>query len=204
MAWPELEPEPYPLRMTGVRKLHVVLEEVRSEGGRPVDPPTRIAAAGAVVTNPLAGRYVEDLGELSERYCAPLGRLLGERALEALGSGGEAEAFGKGALVGLDGDVEHGSAIIHNLLFGNPVRELVGGTSLLPSAEKRGAAGATLDLALKHKEDHSARSYHQTFEVRIPDAPRADEIVVWVTFAVTGRPHARLPAFGSELAADAS
>lgn len=190
--------------MTGVRKLHVVVEEVRSEGGRPVDPPTRIAAAGAVVANPLAGRYAEDLAELADRYCRLLGGLLGERALEALGSGAEAEAFGKGALVGLDGDVEHGSAIIHNLLFGNPVRELVGGTSLLPSAEKRGAAGAPLDLALKHKEDHSVRSHHQTFEVRIPDAPRPDEIVVWVAFAATGRPHARLPAFGSELAADAS
>ena len=190
--------------MDGVRKLHVVVEEVWSEGGRPVDPPTRIAAAGAVVTNPLAGRYVEDLAELAERYCRPLGTLLGGRALEALGAGSEAEAFGKGALVGLDCDVEHGSALIHNLLFGNPVRELVGGTSLLPSAEKRGVAGAPLDLALKHKGDHSIRSHHQTFEVRMPDAPRPDEIVVWVAFAATGRPHARLPAFGSELEAGAS
>jgi Amino acid synthesis len=187
----------------GVRKLCVIVEEIRVEGGRPVAPPTRVAAAGAVIANPLAGRFVEDLAGLADAYCEPLGRLLAEQALEALGAGDEAEAYGKGALIGLAGEVEHGSAIIHNLRFGNLVREPVGGSSLLPSAEKRGAAGATLDLALKHKADHTVRSHHQSFEVRIPDAPRDDEIVVWVALASFGRPHARLPAFGSELAADA-
>lgn len=189
--------------MVGVRKVYVVVEEIRSEGGRSVEPPVRVSAAGAVVANPLAGRFVEDLADLADAYCEPLGRLLSEEALAALGSG-EVEAYGKGALVGLGGEVEHGSAIIHNLRFGNLVREPVDGSSLLPAAEKCGAAGATLDLALKHKADHTVRSHHQTFEVRIPDAPRDDEIVVWVAFATSGRPHSRLPPFGSELARDSA
>jgi hypothetical protein len=185
--------------MQGLRKVVTVVEDVHREGGRPVDPPVRIAAAAAVVANPFAGRYVDDLEPLIEEYCEPLGALLTARALELLGA--EAEGFGKGALVGLDGEVEHGSAIIHNLRFGDRVRDPVDGTSLLPSAEKRGVAGAPLDLAIKHKHDHRVRSHHQTFEVRIPDAPRPDEIVIWVALASSGRPLSRLGEFGSELAA---
>jgi hypothetical protein len=183
----------------GIRKVVTVLEEIRTEGGREVDPPARVSAVAAVIENPFAGRWVDDLEPIMDRYCEPLGQLLTERAVEALG--GTAEAYGKGALVGLDGEVEHGSAIIHNLRFGNHVRDAVAGTSLLPAAEKVGAAGATLDLALKHITDVTVRSHHQTFEVRIADAPRPDEIVIWVALATTGRPQARLAAFGSELAA---
>ena len=185
--------------MDGIRKLVTIVEEVHAEGGRAVEPPLVVAAAAAMVANPLAGRFVEDLGPLMDTYCEPLGRLLVGRALAALD--GDAEAYGKGALVGVDGEVEHGSAILHNLRFGNPVRDAVGGTSLLPSAEKCGGVGASLDLALKHTTDHKVRSHHLTFEVRVPDAPRADEIVVWVALASSGRPQARLPEFGSELAA---
>ena len=187
------------MAVDGIRKLVTIVEEVHAEGGRPVEPPVRIAAAAAVVANPLAGRFVEDLGPLIEAYCEGLGHLLVERALGALN--GEVEAYGKGALVGVDGEVEHGSAILHNLRFGNPVRDAVGGTSLLPAAEKCGGPGASLDLALKNKLDHSIRSHHQTFEVRVPDAPRPAEIVVWVALATSGRPQSRLAEFGSELAA---
>jgi amino acid synthesis protein len=185
--------------MQGLRKVVTIVEDVHEEGGREVDPPVRIAAAGAVVANPFAGRYEQDLEPLIDRYCEPLGSLLTERALELLGA--DVEGYGKGALVGLDGEIEHGSAIIHNLRFGNRVRDPVDGTSLLPAAEKRGAAGAPIDIAIKHKHDHSVRSHHQTFEVRIPDAPRDDEIVIWVALATSGRPQSRLGAFGSELAA---
>lgn len=187
------------MALDGVRKLVTVVEEVRADGGRAVDPPLRLAAAGAVVVNPLAGRFVQDLSPLIDEYCEPLGRLLVERALDALG--GPAEAFGKGALVGLDGEVEHGSAILHNLRFGNPVRDAVEGTSLLPSAEKCGPAGARLDLALKHISDHTVRSHHQTLDVCVADAPRPGEIVIWVALASGGRPQARLAEFGNELAA---
>jgi hypothetical protein len=185
-------------RVNGLRKIYVVGEEIRTEAERPVSPPLRLAAAAAVVSNPLAGRYVEDVAPIANEYCEPLGALLTERALAAL-DGRPVESYGKGALVGLAGEVEHGSAILHNLRFGNLVRGLAEGTSLLPSAEKAGPPGASLDLALKHKEDHTVRSHHLTFEVRVPDAPRCDEIVVWVALASGGRPHARLPAFGSEL-----
>jgi hypothetical protein len=181
----------------GLRKVVTVVEDVLEEGGREVSPPTRMAAAGAVIANPFAGRYVDDLQPLIDAYCEPLGSVLTERALALLD--GDVEGYGKGALVGVNGEVEHGSAIIHNLRFGNRVREPVDGTSLLPAAEKRAAAGATLDLAVKHKSDHTIRSHHQTFEVRIADAPRADEIVIWVVLATSGRPHARLADFGSEL-----
>jgi hypothetical protein len=186
-----------PVPADGVRKVVTLVEDVHVEGGRSVTPPTRMVAVGAVVTNPLAGDFVEDLSPLIDAYCEPLGALLTGRALDLLAA--PAQGFGKGALVGLDGDVEHGSAIIHNLRFGNHVRDAVGGSALLPAAEKRGAAGATLDLAVKHIDDQTVRSHHQTLEVRIGDAPRADEIVVWVVLARSGRPHARLPAFGSEL-----
>jgi hypothetical protein len=181
----------------GVRKVVTVVEDVLTEGGREVSPPVRIAAAGAVIVNPFAGRWVDDLQPLIDTYCEPMGSLLTDRALALLDD--TVEAYGKGALVGLDGEVEHGSAIIHNLRFGNRVREPVEGTSLLPAAEKRGPAGAPLDLAIKHITDHSVRSHHQTFEVRIPDAPRADEMVIWVVLATSGRPQARLAEFGSEL-----
>ncbi len=187
------------MAVDGIRKVVTLAEDIRVESGRAVEPPMRIAAAAAVIANPLAGRFVEDLEPLIDAYCEPLGELLTARALETLGA--PAEGYGKGALVGLDGDVEHGSAIIHNLRFGNRVRDPVSGTTLLPAAEKRGAAGATLDLAIKHITDATVRSHHQTFEVRVPDAPRADEIVIWVVLASGGRPHARLGAFGSELEA---
>ena len=181
----------------GLRKVVTFVEDVLVEGGRELEHPTRMAAVGAVVTNPCAGRFVEDLSSLIDGLCEPLGVLLTARALELLGA--PAEGFGKGALVGLDGDLEHGSAIIHNLRFGNHVREAVSGTTLIPAAEKRGAAGATLDLPLKHVTDQTIRSHHQTLEVRIGDAPRADEIVIWIALAASGRPHARLAVFGSEL-----
>jgi hypothetical protein len=183
----------------GIRKVVGIVEDVHAEGGRKVDPPLRVSAAGAVIANPFAGLWVDDLDPLIETYSEPLGALLVVRALELLG--GEAEAYGKGALVGMDGEIEHGSAIIHNLRFGDRVRGPVEGTSLLPSAEKRGSPGTPLDLAIKHKIDHRVRSHHQTFEVRIPDAPRPDEIVIWVVLASSGRPQSRLGEFGSELAA---
>jgi hypothetical protein len=185
----------------GIRKIVTLVEEVHSEGGHVVAPPVRVAAAGAVIGNPLAGVWTDDLMQLADLYCEHLGRLLTDQALRGVGH--SIEAYGKGALVGLDGEIEHGSAIIHNLRFGNCVREQVEGTALLPSAEKRGGAGTVLDLAIKHKNSLEIRSHHQTFEVRIGDAPMPKEIVVWVVLASGGRPQARLPEFGSELVTEA-
>ncbi|MBJ7593798.1 MAG: amino acid synthesis family protein [Candidatus Dormibacteraeota bacterium] len=181
-----------------LRKVVTIVEDIYREGGKQVDPPTRIAAALAVIHNPLAGQdWQRDLTTLIDQFSDPLGRLLGSTVASLLG--GPAEAFGKGALVGLDGEIEHGSAIIHTLTFGDPIREAAGhATSLLPAAEKRGAAGSTLDIALKHIHDVTTRSHHQTFEVRIPDAPRADEMVIVAVMSISGRPHARLSPFGAD------
>jgi Amino acid synthesis len=174
-----------------IRKLVTYTEDFVREGGREQTPPVRLAAAMAVIANPYAGRWVEDLGVLANRFGPPLGELLGARAIELL-DGAPVEAYGKGALVGERGDIEHGSAIIHTLRFGDPFRERADGTALLPSAEKRGACGAPLDLALKHKHDTSIRSHHWTFEVRVPDAPHADEILIVCAVASGGRPNARI------------
>lgn len=173
-----------------VRKTAAYVEEITHEGGRPQDPPVRLAAAVAVVHNPYAGTYVDNLDLLLNDFAPTLGSLLGRRVVELLG--GRVEAYGKGALVGERGEIEHGSAIIHTLRFGNPFRDVAQGTSLLPSAEKRGACGASLDLALKHKADASIRTHHWTFEVRVPDAPFADEILVACAGADGGRPNARI------------
>jgi hypothetical protein len=182
-----------------IRKVAVQYEDVMVEGGRDVETPLRLAGAAAVISNPYAGRYEADLKPLFDLYCGPLGELLAERALGALDRP-EVGAYGKGAIVGLDGELEHGSGILHNLALGNPVRTAMGATSLLPSTEKRAAAGATLDVPLKHIEDHKVRSHHLTLEMRIGDAPRPDEILVAIACSSGGRPHARLADFGSEIA----
>ena len=183
-----------------IRKVVGTYEDLLVEGGRDVERPCRIAAAAAVVENPYAGRYVEDLSPLLEHWCARLGQLLSERVLELVG-GAEVEVFGKAALVGLDGELEHASGIIHNLDFGNPVRQAMNASSLLSSTEKRAPAGALLDVPLKHIADHTSRPHHLTVEVRIGDAPRPDELVIAVGAGTSGRPHARLPEFGTEAAA---
>ena len=175
-----------------IRKILTTTEEWLQEGGRTPKHPTKLAAAMAVIANPYAGQYVEDLSPMIDAIAPKLGELLGARVVDLLD--GTIESFGKGALVGEDGELEHGSAIIHTLKFGNPFRDLAKATSLLPSAEKRGGVGATLDLALKHIDDHAVRSHHWTFEVRVPDAPRADEIVVVCVGATGPRPQARIGA----------
>ena len=179
-----------------VRKLYQIVEEVHVEGERAVEPPTTVAAIAAVVRNPFAGQDVQDLTPLIDTYSHKLGVLLAGRCVELLPS--PPEAFGKGALVGSDGEIEHGSAIIHTLRFGNPVRTAAGeATTLLPSLEKRGTVGSSFDIPLKHIYDATTRSHHQSFEVRVPDAPRPNEIVVAVAMSTAGRPCARLQAFGT-------
>jgi hypothetical protein len=185
-----------------IRKIVIVAEELLSEGGREVQPPLKLAGAAAVIENHYAGRYVEDVQPLLDCYCPLLGRLLADRVVAQLG-GADIESYGKAGIVGLDGELEHVAGILHNLRFGNPVRAAVGATSLLPSTEKRAAAGATLDVPLKHVHDHKVRSHHLTLELRVGDAPRADEMVIAIAAASAGRPHARLAAFGTEIGSSA-
>ncbi|GAA2439328.1 amino acid synthesis family protein [Actinomadura vinacea] len=181
-----------------VRKIVEYVEETRTEHGRPLDRPHRVAIVGAVIANPYPAEYVQDLVTLADAVGERVGALVGPRCVELLGE--EVEAFGKAALVGLDGEVEHGSALIHNLRFGNVFRDAAKGTELLPAAEKVGAAGAPIDIPLKHKLDAKTRSHHQTVTFQVPGAPLPREIVVICAAANAGRPLARLAAFGAEVA----
>ncbi|MGR7911432.1 amino acid synthesis family protein [Lysinibacillus capsici] len=184
-----------------IRKIVTHIEETFIEGFKQAEKPVKIAAVGAVIKNPYAGKYVQDLNPLIEECSEYLGELLPRIALEKLGINGElVESYGKGALVGLDGEVEHGSAIIHTMTFGNPFRKLCDNAkTLLPAAEKRGAAGSSIDLAMKHKMDPKIRSHHMTFEFRIPDAPRNDEIVVIAAISDGGRVHPRIGSLHEQL-----
>ena len=175
-----------------IRKIVTVLEETRSEMGRVVDPPTRLAASIAVIENPFAGRYVEDLQELID-IGEELGGLLAQYAVNAIGiEGPRAESYGKAAAVGENGELEHAAAILHPKL-GTPVRKALGkGAALIPSSKKRGGPGVTLDIPLGHKDAAYVRSHFDGMEVRISDAPRANEIMVAVAVTDSGRPLARV------------
>ena len=179
-----------------IRKLVRLVEEIHSENGQQLAKPHRVAVAAAVIANPYGAGYVEDVVTLADELGEAIGELLGPECVRLLDD--EVEAFGKAALVGVDGETEHGSALIHNLRFGNVFRRAAGGTELLPAAEKTGLQGASIDIPLKHKTDAKTRSHHQTVTFRIEDAPRADEIVVACIAANSGRPLARLATFGAE------
>jgi len=175
-----------------IRKIVTVVEETRSEMGRTVDPPARRAASIAVIENPFAGRYVEDLQELIDTG-EELGRLLADYAVNALGiEGPRVESYGKAAAVGENGELEHAAAILHPKL-GAPFRKVLGkGAALIPSSKKRGGPGVALDIPLGHKDAAFVRSHFDGMEVRISDAPRANEIMVAVAVTDSGRPLPRV------------
>ena len=183
-----------------IRKLMVVVDETRQEMGREISPPTRRAAAVAVIENPFAGRYVEDLTELMD-IGAELGGFLGERCVAALGiDPGKAESYGKAAMVGEAGELEHAAAILHPKL-GAPLRKAVEkGAALVPSSKKMGSPGQTLDIPLGHKDAAYVRSHFDGMEVRMNDAPKAGEIMVAVAVTDSGRP---LPRVGGLKASEA-
>lgn len=175
-----------------IRKIITVVEETLIEGGREVSPPTKRAAAIAVIENPLAGQYVENLDPLIA-IGEELGGLLAERAVAALGiPGDKVESYGKAACVGAEGELEHAAAILHPKL-GAPFRKVLGkGAALIPSSKKRGGPGAPFDIPLGHKDAAFVRSHFDGMEVRVNDAPRANEIVVAIAVTDSGRPHPRV------------
>lgn len=180
-----------------VRKIVTVVEEIHEEGGRPVTPPARVAVVAAVIANPWAGQgFVEDLAPGIDANASDLGALLAPAVIEALGE--RPEAYGKAAIVGLDGEIEHGSGLIHTLKFGNHFRDAANATTLLPAVEKRAAAGTVFDIPLKHITDATIRSHHQTVEVRVADAPHPGEILVALAAAAQGRPQQRLADLSTE------
>ena len=175
-----------------IRKIIVQVDETRLEMGRAVTPPTRRALAMAVIANPYAGRYSENLDELIA-IGEELGALLGQKCVQALGiEPGQAHSYGKAAIVGEAGELEHAAAILHPKL-GAPLRAAVEkGAALVPSAKKRGGMGTTIDVPLGHKDAAFVRSHFDAMEARVSDAPRAQEIVVAVVVTDSGRPLPRI------------
>jgi hypothetical protein len=175
-----------------ILKYVTIVEETLKEGGKKVDPPTRKAAAIAVIKNPFAGKFVENLDPLID-IGEELGGILGKRAVEALRIiPKNAESYGKAAIVGTDGEFEHAAAILHPKL-GTPLREAVGGgKAIIPSAKKIGSPGTEIDIPLHYKDAAFVRSHFDAMTVRVPDAPRPDEIVVVIVVTDSGRPHPRI------------
>ncbi|MFN6995874.1 MAG: amino acid synthesis family protein [Aquincola tertiaricarbonis] len=175
-----------------IRKIVVQVDETRIEMGRPVQPPARKALAMAVIENPYAGRYAESLDELIA-IGEELGGLLGGKCVQALGiAPGQAQSYGKAAIVGEAGELEHAAAILHPKL-GAPLRVAVEkGAALVPSSKKRGGLGTAIDVPLGHKDAAYVRSHFDAMEARIGDAPRANEIVVCVVVTDSGRPLPRI------------
>jgi hypothetical protein len=175
-----------------VRKMYTVVEETCADGERVLDKHHRKAAAAAVFKNPFAGKYQEDLS-LLYRWSEELGVVLTQRAVAALGIGPEkVESYGKAAIVGENGELEHCAALMHPAL-GKPMRANVGGgKAIIPSAKKLGYPGASIDVPLHFKNAAFVRSHFDAIEVRVPDAPRANELVLIVAVTESGRPWARV------------
>lgn len=173
-----------------LNRLYTFIEDVHSEGGRTLPKPLRRVAVAAVIENRFAGRFEDDLSELMA-IGAELGKLLGEKAVANLG-GDAPHSYGKAAIVGMNGEREHAAALMHPQL-GAPLREAVsGGKAIIPSAKKMGGPGTMIDVPLHHKDAMKVRSHFDAMEVRIPDAPAANEIVVVVAVTNGGRPHPRV------------
>ena len=181
-----------------IRKIVTVVEDTFEEGGQEILPPTRRAAAIAVIENPFAGIYHDDLETLMA-IGEELGSLLGDKCVAALGVTPEAvQSYGKAALVGENGELEHAAAILHPRL-GKPLRSAVEkGAALVPSNKKRGGMGHPLDVPLGHKDAAYVRSHFDGMEVRINDAPKANEILVAIAVADSGRPLPRVGGLAHE------
>ena len=175
-----------------IRKIGVWVEETHIEGGKAIAPATRKAVASAVIANPFAGQYVEDLSELIE-IGAELGAELGARAVAALGiAPSEVQSYGKAAMVGENGELEHAAALLHPKM-GAPLRaEVEKGAALVPSSKKRGGLGQDLDIPLGHKDAAYVRSHFDGVEIRFNDAPRPNEILVAIAVTDSGRPLPRV------------
>lgn len=180
------------LKTANLRKTAVWVEETHLEMNKTISPATRKAVAVAVIENPFAGTYQEDLSDLMETG-AELGAFLGAKCVAALGITPEqAESYGKSAMVGENGELEHAAALLHPKL-GAPLRKAVEkGAALVPSSKKMGSPGQVLDVPLGHKDAAYVRSHFDGIEVRMNDAPRANEILVAVAVADSGRPLPRV------------
>ncbi|WP_026438836.1 amino acid synthesis family protein [Acidocella facilis] len=176
-----------------LRKLVTYTEDIRIEGGRAAPGPFKLFGAAAVLANPWAGRgFVEDLSPEIRAIGPVLGEMLTAEILRLAGSGEAVEGYGKCAIVGSAGEVEHASALIHTLRFGNHYRRAVGAKSYLAFTNTRGGPGASIQIPLMHKHDEGMRSHYLTVQFSIDDAPGPDEILVALGASIGGRPHHRI------------
>ncbi len=176
-----------------IRKTLLHVETTLIEGGRAAPAPLKLIAAAAVIRNPWAGMgFVEDLKPAIHDVAPELGALLTAMILDAAGGGDKVEGYGKAAICGLDGEVEHASALIHTLRFGNHYRQAVGAKTYLAFTNIRGGANTPIMIPLMDKNDEGRRSHYLTIHFAIPDAPAADEIVVALGASIGGRPHHRI------------
>ncbi len=173
-----------------IRRTFVLSETRREEAGRVSNHPLVRVAAVAVVENPCAGRYVEDLQPMIDGSVA-LGKELAQIALAAFGNN-EVQSYGKGGLVGVNGEQEHANALL-TTAFANPFRDAIGGAEAwISSFTKLGGPGTSIDIPMNHKDDVYVRSHYDGMTVSIPDAPMADEIAVIFCLANRGRLNARV------------
>lgn len=185
-----------------LRKLVTYDEEIHRDGAKPATPPLRMIGVAAVVRNPWHGRgFVEDLSPEINRMAPILGKMLTDRLIALAGSGDAIEAYGKAAVAGTDCELEHGSALIHTLRFGNFYREAVGAKTYLGFTNSRGPANTQIQIPLMDKHDSGRRSHYLTVQFSIPDAPGHDELVVALGASTGGRPHHRIGDRYSDLAA---
>jgi len=178
-----------------IRKIVDYVEDILVEGGKTAPVPLRMAACAAVIRNPWAGAgFVDNLQPEILRHAKPLGDALVPRLVALLGGADRIEAYGKAAVVGTAGEVEHAAGLIHTLHFGNAFRIGADGNAFLPFINKRSGAGAMISFPLTHKREErkGTRSHFLSLEFAISDAPAADEIVVVLGAASGGRPHARI------------
>ncbi len=176
-----------------IRKTVLQIETTLVEGEKAAATPLKLFSASAIVKNPWAGRgFVADLKPEIHAAAPVLGELLTKMIIDAVGSGEAVEAYGKSAVVGLDGEIEHASALIHTLRFGNHYRHAVGAKSYLAFCNTRGPANAPIMIPLMDKNDEGRRSHYLTIQTSVPDAPAADEIVIALGASVGGRPHHRI------------
>ncbi|MEY4304315.1 MAG: hypothetical protein RIT52_490 [Pseudomonadota bacterium] len=176
-----------------IRKTLLNIETTLIEGGRAAATPLKFITAAAVLKNPWAGMgFVEDLKPKIHEVAPILGELLTGMIIDAAGGGDKVEGYGKAAVVGLDGEVEHASALIHTLRFGNHYRSAVGAKTYLAFTNTRGPANCPIMIPLMDKNDEGRRSHYLTIQFAIPDAPAADEIVVALGASIGGRPHHRI------------
>ena len=176
-----------------IRKIVTVKETTFQEGDRALTCPVTMLAVAAIIRNPWHGRgYVHDLSAVQKDGCALLGEQMVDVVLKEIGGAGRIEAYGKAAVVGMDGEIEHASAVIHNLRFGNKYRDAVKAESYLTFTNKRGGPGTSIQMPLKHLHDAAARSHFLTMEIILPEAPAPHEIVVVLGASTGGRPHARI------------